>query len=565
METQSNFKGILNISYLLILLLSTLDTHLFVYPSLSQSLLTGMLITLLSCCVLGRSLISKQRLSVSMGQCLVVAWMLFMGLHALLMASEMYRLAYYFISLLLCLTTAEMIRMHLLQWRTIENALLFVAVLQVIAVLYQSIASITGNSNLITGLGENPSVSAIYLTCCCCVVVSRIGKGNLVYVPYLMLLFVTILLLNCRTAYIGLFLLLTILLYRRSRKWRKRIWLWLVVCSILPFLFYGLYHYKQSSSEGRRLIWKITVNMVIDHPMGYGYGLFEKHYNIAQATYFGERKGTKEERMLANQVFMPYNDTLEHTIEGGVLGGTFFLLFFIYLIGEAIRQREVLPMTIFIILLIMSMINFVCTAVPVWLLAMCFGGKVLSKDRQMSFMNGRSLYMMAFVFSFVFLIYELKVIKVQLLLSCMEKKSTVNIQQLESLRTDIGTSERYYTVLGKTYMSMDRYDNAIEQFRNALNYTSSPYIYRLLSICYIKMNNKDACIHQLVTIRNMLPHHLWPNVHLMRTYHYYGDIPHALQYAGIITQMPLKVPSKEAASYQEEARNYIEKYAINMR
>lgn len=48
---------------------------------------------------------------------------------------------------------------------------------------------------------------------------------------------------------------------------------------VVMFLFagYSLYKMKINSSDGRIFIWKNSVQMVMEKPLGYGYGMFEKN------------------------------------------------------------------------------------------------------------------------------------------------------------------------------------------------------------------------------------------------------------------------------------------------
>ncbi|WP_350629501.1 O-antigen ligase family protein, partial [Acinetobacter baumannii] len=61
---------------------------------------------------------------------------------------------------------------------------------------------------------------------------------------------------------------------------------------VVMFLFagYSLYKMKINSSDGRIFFWKNSVQMVMENPLGYGYGMFEKEYNLKQSAYFQNEK-----------------------------------------------------------------------------------------------------------------------------------------------------------------------------------------------------------------------------------------------------------------------------------
>ena len=141
-------------------------------------------------------------------------------------------------------------------------------------------------------------------------------------------------LLKSRSAYIGLFIIIAInILCYYTEFDKKRLLLSLGILSTLTFiLIAGLAQTKKASSEGRILIWKLSAQMALEKPLGCGYGLFEKNYNIYQSTYFSKGCSNSTEKENADHVFMPYNDTLEHAIEGGGIGACFYLLIYIYVI-----------------------------------------------------------------------------------------------------------------------------------------------------------------------------------------------------------------------------------------
>ncbi|OOG18165.1 hypothetical protein BWD42_12930 [Sphingobacterium sp. CZ-UAM] len=79
-----------------------------------------------------------------------------------------------------------------------------------------------------------------------------------------------------------------------------------------------------SSFQGRLLIWKISLNMVLDSPLfGQGYGSFYNSYPDYQAGYFMAGKGSAEEIQLASVNYYAFNEPLRILIEGGIVGFLF--------------------------------------------------------------------------------------------------------------------------------------------------------------------------------------------------------------------------------------------------
>jgi O-antigen polymerase len=82
----------------------------------------------------------------------------------------------------------------------------------------------------------------------------------------------------------------------------------------------GLYFYKKGSADGRTLVWKVSLNLVGDHPLtGVGLDRFKAYYMDYQAGYFGknpERKGA----MVAGDNNYAFNELIQHTTENGIIG-----------------------------------------------------------------------------------------------------------------------------------------------------------------------------------------------------------------------------------------------------
>jgi O-antigen polymerase len=81
-----------------------------------------------------------------------------------------------------------------------------------------------------------------------------------------------------------------------------------------------IYQYKKASANGRLLIYKVTSEIVKDHPaMGVGYDRFKAEYMNAQANWFAGKKLTAES-VLADNSYYAFNEPLQFTVENGLIG-----------------------------------------------------------------------------------------------------------------------------------------------------------------------------------------------------------------------------------------------------
>ncbi len=118
----------------------------------------------------------------------------------------------------------------------------------------------------------------------------------------------------------------------KATQWRKHI----ITLSVLLFACLSVmgYYYKKDSADGRLLIWKVTTDMISEHPFcGMGENGFRRNYIHFQADYFQNHSQAKE-AMLADNTVYPYNEILKLWSEHGAIGVILFAVFFIsYLSG----------------------------------------------------------------------------------------------------------------------------------------------------------------------------------------------------------------------------------------
>lgn len=250
------------ISYTLLLLtflFSIIDTHLFVYPSLSRSLITGLLIAFMGCVVVGGISI-RGRFVFNHLTLLIILWIGYIILYSCVSISETYRVFYLVCSLVFCLVMTMVLQNNTLSASEVENFFLLVGVIQILTVFLQ-FAGMVGTSRgfLATGLYESPTPTALFLVGCSPFVLERMSIGNkkLHYTIYLCILLLSLFVLKCRTAWIGMLVVSLIYLIPSARSFFKGRTLRVKkMCTVIAFLFAFLmvaymYNMKKASSDSR--------------------------------------------------------------------------------------------------------------------------------------------------------------------------------------------------------------------------------------------------------------------------------------------------------------------------
>lgn len=562
-------------------ILSTVDTSLFVNASLSKALFLELGILLMSILALYSML--KQRIAIvtSKYDFFLLTWIIYVLFHfAVSQPHELYRTLYLVITLSMVLVTKSILKIGLVGQNVIINGLIFIALIQVFFIMLQFLG-ITDSGNpyfKIVGATENPTVAAIYFVGVLPLLQSRIkcNKLGIFYIFLLLLLLLCIYLLKCRTAYIGC--LVVALVYTIMLKGRSvfgildNVKKWVVVLGFVSFVIFAggmkLYELKKDSADGRILIWKLSTELIAENPWGYGYGLFEKNYNLKQADYFRAKKYSDAELRNASFIYMPYNDFLEHGVEGGVVGGMFLLLFYVVMIVMALKRKQCVASAIFISFGVMSMTNFVYGAILPWLLLMCMAGFVMVNedkkniDSQLDKSILQCVPMLGLVLFLTYLICKLTSAQIELKSLCglNNQVEVANDNFYAGLKSKISTSEIYWKQRASNNIKIQQYLRAISNIHEARKFSSSPELFMQEAICLSCMGYKNRSMKYIDTLSMMVPRKLSYKRILMRYYLSRGMHERASYYAREILVVGTKKNTPKASIIINEAKKCLKRY-----
>ena len=574
-------KYITSIMLFVIFMFATVDTHWFVYPSLSRSLLmeTGILFGAL---LIFPFVLANKFQAVKNTDMLILAWIGYVAIHALIVTPhETYRTTYLCCSLLFCVSLSIGIRIGIIRRAAIENCILMAAMIHLIYITGQSCGIIeSGNNNfLITGSNENPTVTALYLTACIPLMVSRIKKGTyrIFYIIFLIAAFCAIIFLRCRTAYIGLIVEFVVYIsaYRKVifpkmiKYIRYRYIFAVAVSAIAVFSLTRLYLMKQDSADGRLLIWKISTNMIAENPLGYGYGLFEKNYNLKQAEYFEHGEYSKTEKRNADSIYMAYNDYLEHGVEGGIIGIVFLGVFYCFNIRKALHNKRTEDTAITIAFAVMSLTNFVYSSILPWLLFMCYTAFCNSTatnklENTKNKMFGMTATATLLVFTILLTYKTISMTMAQYQLNRIETirkgRKAIDDKFYADIESEISTSEAYWKSRASNYMANNDFRNAVLSIQKARLYSSSPQLFYKEKQCQMFLENTDSATQLLTTLSYMLPRDLTLKHELMLYHDMSGNKSMAIHYADDILATDIKKPSSKKQTIINHALKLKRKY-----
>ncbi|MBE6331870.1 MAG: hypothetical protein E7070_06155 [Bacteroidales bacterium] len=566
-------------------LFTCIDTGLFVYMSLSQTLLSELCALLLGAVAMWHAWQKGKALADTPIQRFVLAWSGYLMLHfAIAPQTEIYKLTYLLVTLSLLLSLPYLIENKLISQKTVERGWLLMLVVQLGSLLLQARGVMPSHNSFfrLTGCSENPNVTAMLLAVVAPLLFDRFrascGRWRKVCYAMLVLLSAIFLVaLQCRTAYIGLAVIVGVrtmcstrmrIFWHRLTSARKAVGIAMLLAGI-AVVGIGLYRMKSASADGRLLVWKISAKMVQSDPWGIGTGMFEHDYNLRQGEYFASGAATEAERMTADTVFMAYNDFVEQTVETGIIGAILLATFYILLLVRAYRARDYAVLSLVSACAAMSCVNFFYATIQPWAVLMGAAGLLLAdgKGQPHSYATLTTATMVRTFISIAFLcgtVWLSTLTYSQFHLGQLsrqaERKESVDLAQAEALAATIGTSEAYWMFMHRQHLQRENYGEALHCAEMARRYTSTPEVFFASANCLDKTGRTDEAIARLEKLCNMLPMNLTVRAVLLQLYDKDGQTDKALDMAGEIVRMPVKIDTKKARNIKKHAENYINKH-----
>lgn len=450
----------------------------------------------------------------------------------------------------------------------------------------------------VTGTWANPNVTAMFIAMAIpaffAMLHSRLKTSKGLLWTSFAILCASLVLLNCRTAWIGLIITVLIQITRHYglvKKFRvlttsRKATLAATAAGIVLLAGILLYNHKKSSADGRLLIWKISAQMISKKPLtGFGYGMFERDYNLFQADYFSSGKGNALEKANAGYVHMGYNEFLQNAVEGGALGVLLLCALFYSLLrlpvlrgGNDNKENEELVAAYcgVLIFMAMSLVNFTMQAIPAMCVFVVYGALLAGAPCQrrllaISYLPGK-LGMRRVAGGLVMVIGLLlswssfQTIRASYFnkQASLQSSNGTAIKMLASFANDLNHYESYWTNYGNVLFKQGDYVGALSKYAHATLLTSDPELYLKTGICYERLNRLDEAIKNYQQSAWLDPNRMEPRIALMRIYWKLKDTVNTVNTANEIITMPVKVASGRASYYQQQALNALRLAGANI-
>lgn len=583
-------------AFLRVFLSYAYNMHLFVIVLL---VLCGFLLVTKGRIKVPATKISYPGLPIAVG--VIFLWFVYVGIYSLVgPSSEQYYVTYLLVVLVLFLSVYNILRSGFLSPQVLYVSIALPGVIEAVVVLLQwvQVSPSTSPYFIIAGTVSNPNIAAMTIVLAipaCLELATRTWKKHrylLLFISSLMVL--SVVLTHCRSAILALLIISALYTYPLLVKQRSILGLKspvirysLVLLPLMLLLFFLITtHQQKSEGDGRTLIWRLSTEMVAQRPLqGYGYGYFEKAYNLYQADYFNEQPRPESEQMKASFTAMAYNEYLEQSVMGGLIGGLLFLAVILTLLLSAWRQRRhsLAPLAGIMAFALMSLFNFT-VAYPILFVgflfyaALCLVPKLTSTAVMDGAQTGtlkrkplkaapsvkwgsisRALQLSAVICVLVLVVLSLQKYEAQReltqadrLLKEGRRKQAGDI--LNRIESRVSTSEAFYITKARYEMAHNKAESAYQAMLQLLNHTSHPSLYLDIAMISARLNNVHEAETYFKTACGIEPHRFKPRVMLMDFYHKTGQLEKARQMAQTILYLKPKIDSNEVRRYKQLAQ-----------
>jgi tetratricopeptide (TPR) repeat protein len=353
------------------------------------------------------------------------------------------------------------------------------------------------------------------------------------------------------------------------KKYRKRLFIFgFMAIVLLSLSLIGLFLLKKDSASGRAFIWKIAMQTIKEHPFGVGLGNFGGSYGDVQATYFASGAGSEREEYVAGGVEYAFNEYLQICIETGIVPFLFFIAFVIYVLITGIQNKNYLPTSSLISLLIFASMSYPFNVLPfviafVFLSAMC----LTNNDDNHEKSGIRNHYPKFMIWFFIIItpvaialcmyqkIYPLyKAYKqwnsTTILYSAnIYKEATEEYsEQYQYLQDEIRFLFEYAQSLSKS----EQYEKSNEILHRAIKISCDPMLYNIMGKNYQSLKQYELAEQSFKKAVNLVPNRLYPHYLLAKLYYEMGLKDKAEYEINIVMTKPPKVESMAVEEMREE-------------
>lgn len=348
-------------------------------------------------------------------------------------------------------------------------------------------------------------------------------------------------------------------------------------------LVFTLHNLKPDSANGRLLIWKITLGMIANNPIGgIGYDRYKVEYENCQADYFAnpvrsDDNGSGYVEKIAGHVLNAYNEPLQIFAELGAVG---FILFgsiiWCAIFSQNNHEWSNYPLFYSARASIIAFIVYSCFSYPMSILPtfinFFFLLAVVSANITLSYKVSIALPLViqkvlavVLVSLSLFLGWHTSMLydgyrdwhSAYIATKCVDLKDAHDLYQ--KLHATFKNNGKFLFMYGGVLALENKHDIAIPILEEAKITYNDPNLWISLGQCYEKTEKYEIAQQHYQKASNIIPHKFYPKYLLLKMYIKTGKIEDAILQGNKFITMEEKVQSPALLEMKNEIRKIISK------
>ena len=436
--------------------------------------------------------------------------------------------------------------------------IIFGGSVQAIIAIGQQLAYIeSGHSQFsITGLLDNPGplggCQAVALIIALALAKESANKySRLILLLSSLLIAYTVILSDSRASWMATLFGIIAILYEPITSFIKnhRKWAVPLLSAVVVSLSIVAFNYRSDSARSRLLIWRVSADMIGDHPvLGHGLSSFNKHYMLYQAAFFEKNSHSSLARVADNAAY-PYNEFLHVWIELGIVG----LLILVAALALTFYSAEKKIRAPLVALLVFSLFSYPSSINVLMMMFQLLVGLSLPR-KKCSYANAVASCLFLIVLLLWFL--ERGFIReanknLQKTLLTVDKQAELYIEQNRYHIAEYPALNTLYSLA--LIKQADEIDN---EKINLLLPTCENWCD--IGNIYVSQSSFGAAEKYYKEASLMIPTRFTPKYLLFKMYQETNRINEAMKIANEILEMPLKVENTYTLKHKAEIRAFLE-------
>jgi hypothetical protein len=334
----------------------------------------------------------------------------------------------------------------------------------------------------------------------------------------------------------------------------------------------GIYHIKKDSSDGRILIWKISLQTIFHHPLGVGIGNFSGSYGQEQAIYFQVGNGTEHEKYVAGNPEYGFNEYLQICIEQGIIPFILFGGIMGYCLYIGIKRKRIPATSSFLALLTIAMTSYPFRVLP-FLIVLVFllvwihftSSKVKENKTIINFHIPAPYFQLACIFLVFACLYN-RYPSYQTYKQWEKFKTLYQNKAYESMVKEytylyphLSDQLMFLSEYAQGLSKIEQYNASNEVLEKAVHIGCDPMLYNMMGQNHQALKYYEEAEKCFQKAANIIPNRIYPWYLLSNLYMEIGELEKAKETAKILLTKKPKVQSTAVREMRDKMQEIISK------